>query len=363
MSNQPIWQKSIHLENLITNGSFETDDNLAQWTVVNDMVNTRSGMRIVSNNTFSIDGLNYYAIQAQDEAASFYIYRTIVNLIPNHKYYYNFYEYMRSWSPTGTTPMRECQMVTTDGTRSGDYMNVNIGRKTKTSENGTEWSKCSCLFTLPTSMGGCYISYGHWHNTGVDTNTYSAQITCTAFALYDLTEAFGAGNEPSQEWCDQNLDFAEIAVFTVEDIQTLDVITDRTFADVSEARIAQSTISYDIKGCYNASDLTRVETNCRILADYLTYLGYACTIETKTNWVMADIPYLTEHINRIRYNTIKIIKNFLRIENAPEIIVDGYMDYMKANTLEQIYQMTIDMITALMEQYVLCGQHICGELY
>lgn len=152
----------------------------------------------------------------------------------------------------------------------------------------------------------------------------------------------------------------------IVEITPLDLIQDRTSNDAQYARSVQSDVSEDLKGAYNASDLNRVETNCEILANYLQYLGYACTIETKTDWVMSDIPYLVEHVNRIRYNVIKIIRCFLKYQNeadAPTITTNNYMNYIQANNIEISLQLTIDFINHMMEQYPICGQHICGELY
>lgn len=152
----------------------------------------------------------------------------------------------------------------------------------------------------------------------------------------------------------------------IVEITTLDMIRDRVSNDAQYARSVQSTVTEDLKGAYNASDLNRVETNCEILANYLQYLGYACTIETKTDWVMSDIPYLVEHVNRIRYNVIKIIRCFLKYQNeanVPNILINNYMNYIQANNIEISLQLTIDFIDYMIAQYPICGEHYCGELY
>ena len=154
--------------------------------------------------------------------------------------------------------------------------------------------------------------------------------------------------------------------FTIEQVTPLETITDRTVADVQYARQMQSTTTADLKGAYNASDFNRIEGNCKILADYLSYRGYRCNIETKINWTMSDIPYLYEHMNRIRGNVIKIIDCFLQFgnsANAPDIPMDKLMDYRRANDLEKNLQLTIDFLNSMMLQYPICGPHYCGELY
>lgn len=154
--------------------------------------------------------------------------------------------------------------------------------------------------------------------------------------------------------------------YTIEQVTPLETITDRTVADVQYARQMQSTTTTDLKGAYNASDFNRIEGNCKILADYLSYQGYLCTIDTKTDWTMNDIPYLYEHMNRIRENTIKIINCFLQFgnsANAPEIQLKKVHDYKQANDLEKCYQLTIDFLDAMMQQIPICGVHSCGELY
>lgn len=181
--------------------------------------------------------------------------------------------------------------------------------------------------------------------------------------VVDLTETFGAGNEPTKEWCDANIVYTTSIADDNAPMQCGELIFDRTAQDASYARQTQSSADVDLKGAYNASDLNRIECNCAYLADYLTKLGYACTIVTKTDWTMQDIPWLVEHINRIRYNVIKIVNCFIKQPNAPKIIVDGFMDYQKANNLEQCLQLTYDFIDAMLQETPRCDEYFCGEYY
>lgn len=62
-----------------------------------------------------------------------------------------------------------------------------------------EWHKLSSLYTAKESSG----------TDAFHLVMYMASVDSVSFwdnaKVYDLTEMFGAGNEPSQEWCDANL--------------------------------------------------------------------------------------------------------------------------------------------------------------
>ena len=66
----------------------------------------------------------------------------------------------------------------------------------------TDFIKLSSIQTITDST---YLS-NNWNirNFHVNVNEYSY---ADGLLLIDLTAAFGAGNEPSKEWCDENIDY------------------------------------------------------------------------------------------------------------------------------------------------------------
>ena len=118
---------------------------------------------------------------------------------------------------------------------------------------------------------------------------------------------------------------------------TEELIYDRTQSDV-ENKTA--------KGYYNISDLNRVEEWCNYLAELLTGYGYPVRIETKTNWTIADFPYVSE-MERIRSNVsvIKQAYSYVSTPAVPETL--NKLDVEKANAIEKILanidELIIDM--------------------
>ena len=64
-------------------------------------------------------------------------------------------------------------------------------------------NEMSCIGTIPNGVSNCVVSlYSNKDTVARDAVVYFGCIT-----LVDLTECFGAGNEPNIEWCDQHLRF------------------------------------------------------------------------------------------------------------------------------------------------------------
>lgn len=102
------------------------------------------------------------------------------------------------------------------------------------------------------------------------------------------------------------------------------LIYDRTPSDVT---------NLTSKGVHNATDLNRVESWCRYLADELTSYGYSITITTKTNWTMQDRRSQSQ-MERIRTN-IKVIMDGFTFLTSIYSNAENF-DYLKANNWEKI---------------------------
>lgn len=86
-------------------------------------------------------------------------------------------------------------------------------------------------------------------------------------------------------------------------------------------------------GQYNASDLNRVESWCRYLADELNRVGYNINITTKTDWVQTDMRTASA-MERIRKNILKIMQGYHWISKI--YATAESFDYIKANNWEKI---------------------------
>ena len=106
----------------------------------------------------------------------------------------------------------------------------------------------------------------------------------------------------------------------------IQLITDRTKDDVKNKTE---------KGYYNNTDLNRVETATRQIADDLTNYGYPIIIKTKNTWAMTDFPSANE-MKRYLSNIDTCIRNFgLPKEMFKKPTDMNRLDYKSANQIEE----------------------------
>ena len=117
-----------------------------------------------------------------------------------------------------------------------------------------------------------------------------------------------------------------------------DLVFDRTQADLDNDTW---------KGQYNPSDLNRVESWCKYLADSLSDYGYSITITTKTNWTQLNKRYATE-MERVRSNIRKIMTGYHYLTNIEPNA--EFFNFTKANNWEKILD-EINMLMISMKQY------------
>lgn len=129
----------------------------------------------------------------------------------------------------------------------------------------------------------------------------------------------------------------------MSDITLYELIYDRVQADVTNKTS---------KGYYNASDLNRVESWCRYLADELNRVGYNINITTKTNWTTSDFR-TSSNMMRIR-NNIKAIVNAFHSLTSVGSVVNNW-DYKKANNWEKVLWEIYSLMWGAEDWYVYGG--------
>lgn len=139
-------------------------------------------------------------------------------------------------------------------------------------------------------------------------------------------------------------------------------IMDRTISDVNYAKVVQSETTVNLKGCWNYNDANRVENNCSYLYDVLYSQGYPISLNLKLNWVMSDLPSLTE-ITRIRNNVIKLCRVYLASGQTPTINITQFLDYQDANDLEISLEHIRIVVEDMMANYLQSGTIYAGEVY
>ena len=145
----------------------------------------------------------------------------------------------------------------------------------------------------------------------------------------------------------------------------MNLITNRTQADVDRVTelaskgfanmtsVEQAEWLAGMKGAYNYTDLNRVETAVRYLAELL---GVSVTV--KTNWAVTDIPSQTDmarYLNNIR-SLRKVNSALSTTPSVPDSMTN--LTYKTANDIEQIL---LD-IEGRINSWFRCNEIFCGEV-
>ena len=170
------WKKTVTLTNLIKNGSFE--DGTKGWN--NGTLTLSSVQKKYGNNSIRNYQLGSHVGCNQN-----------LNTIGNHTYYYSvwLFEAIKS---SGTCYI-EANFI---------YDNVNHYKGIYQGVQTNTWTKKSKLINDISSNAITSFSICTSNVTDKTQDCY-----CDGALFLDLTESFGAGNEPSKEWCDANLDW------------------------------------------------------------------------------------------------------------------------------------------------------------
>lgn len=137
-------------------------------------------------------------------------------------------------------------------------------------------------------------------------------------------------------------------------------IYDRTQADVDYAisQIKSGNNASEYKGCFNVTDITRIENNSRYIADRLNVLKYTNSITTKT-WSMYGLPNITD-VNRLINNVSALITAYYKPADAPSL-PSTLLTYEQVNALEKNLYMIKHLLDEEENEFRHCGTFNCGE--
>lgn len=154
----------------------------------------------------------------------------------------------------------------------------------------------------------------------------------------------------------------------------LSLITDRTAADVYhwqtlrdkgwEAMTEDERAEWltPMKGCYNFTDLNRVEGAVEYIAELLRDAGYEMELVTKKDWTMEDMPTRLEMERYI--NNVAVIreafKPFPTTPKAPPITQN--LSHAYANNLEQILKDMGMLATSIPQNWLYAEDIFSGEV-
>ena len=168
-----INNKTILLENLIPDGNMEN----SSWTYGNY---STSEKLFGSRSQYFVKNTNRTQIQNNMTAVP----------IVGHKYYGRHY-----LKTNGEVTATDCRFEWYAG--DGDGLNYVFGHN---QGNYPDWTMESSIITVNAVNGSGYVCRSFVVN---GTNNLWAD----GLMIIDLTEAFGAGNEPNKAWCDENIPF------------------------------------------------------------------------------------------------------------------------------------------------------------
>lgn len=123
-------------------------------------------------------------------------------------------------------------------------------------------------------------------------------------------------------------------------------------------RTQQDVTNKTEKGYYNTSDLNRVESWCRYLADELNNVGYNINITTKTNWVSTDLRTASE-MDRIKNNILAIMTGYHWLTQI--YANNNNWNWNKANRWEQILDEIFHLLWGMEDWYVYSGVANAGQ--
>lgn len=165
---------AYNLVNLIKNSNFET--NTSNWL-------TTGGSNVISvSDSIKKSGEKSLNITLPDSSVN-KIYQN-VSLTKDHVYYFSDYVYL--------TELNGFSNITLNNY---EYANVAFDILKK-----KRWNKISSVF-IPTKTGN--------HSINVANVSSINSINIDDVLLIDLTSVFGTGNEPTKEWCDENIKYFE----------------------------------------------------------------------------------------------------------------------------------------------------------
>lgn len=202
----------------------------------------------------------------------------------------------------------------------------------------------------------------------VTSTTYTDTLTPPASVAYAVSAYSGAiQSEISQT----------VVVENWEGV-LLTLITDRTAADVAEAKRLRDKLlagealtdedfarySAGLRGCYNASDMNRVGAAVRYVAGRLNAEGYGAYVSPKTDWKMEDIVRQSDwnkYLDEVRH----LRRKLTLMRTTPQItdgMYSGLKSYAEANAIEQILVDLDWMLTNIIRNYIYAGEVFAGEV-
>jgi hypothetical protein len=147
-------------------------------------------------------------------------------------------------------------------------------------------------------------------------------------------------------------------------------VVDRTLFDVQDAlaqieawrtQVAngQTPTVTELKGCLNATDLNRIETNTRYISQFIRECGYQTNVTTKIDWTDESLPNTTD-VDRI-INNIKEIRNKYYKPVGMPSLPQTMMSFSDINAIEQSLLLFREMLLGVVGAFRRTGTFVSGS--
>ena len=132
---------------------------------------------------------------------------------------------------------------------------------------------------------------------------------------------------------------------------------DRTSVE-NHTLVLELGVVYDLKGCLNLSDLTRIEDNITYLSERLTQYRYSIDCDSK-QWDNNSIPTLQD-MKRIGNNIRSLLSAFAKPSKSIAV-PDTMLSYEDINALEYNLYLLKQLLDAMVESFYKSGTYKCGS--
>ena len=125
----------------------------------------------------------------------------------------------------------------------------------------------------------------------------------------------------------------------------------------NEVLVTELGTVYNLKGCLNVSDITRIEDNITYLATRLTQYQYQLTTTSK-EWGEDNLP-TAQDMKRIGANIRSIMSEFVTPTDA-STVPDVMLSYEDINALERNLYLLKQLFDAMVGSFIKSGTHKSG---
>ena len=166
--------------------------------------------------------------------------------------------------------------------------------------------------------------------------------------------------ESHTHWADVAVDYEKVSINAGEVTTTPDSIIlehDGAVYVEDEALVLRLGVVYDLKGCLNLSDITRIEDNISYLSSKLNTSLYHTTVSCK-EWTKDDLPN-AQDMKRIADNIRAIFRDYYTPSDVVDM-PDIMLSYEDINALEYNLHLLKEMLDSMEKSFIQSGTYICG---